>query len=89
MCGTERNGTLIEVYVGNYRAEPLVHHSVAFDGYEHTTACGLTIPCKNIENVKMDVPTDLDSVENICNGCLADTGTDQNDLHPEAGGGSR
>ena len=58
MCGTERNGTLIEVYVGNYRAEPLVHHSVAFDGYEHTTACGLTIPCKNIENVKMDVPTD-------------------------------
>lgn len=68
----QRHGTLIEVTVGNYDAEGLVHHSVAFDGYEHTTACGLTIAAGDpIKNVETDVPADLADVDNICNGCVS------------------
>jgi hypothetical protein len=31
------------------------HHSVEFDGYEHATACGETVDCDDIQQVKMDL----------------------------------
>jgi len=30
------------------------HHSVEFDGYVHTTACGRTVDCDNIHTVELD-----------------------------------
>jgi hypothetical protein len=49
----QATGTAILVEKPNL-ACPFWHHSVEFDGYEHTTACGMTVDCDEINEVLMD-----------------------------------
>ena len=48
------------------------HHSHAFDGYQHTTACDVVLDCVDVDTVELDVPTALeadDVQESLCTTC--------------------
>jgi hypothetical protein len=72
-CDTEwYTGILIEVTVGNYHGDCLIHLSIAFDGYEHKTACGLIISGKKVKGVSRDIPENPQVFEHMCNRCVND-----------------
>ena len=54
MTEREPTGTLILVDEPGRRLT--WHHSVAFDGYQHTTACGREVDCDDIRDVEMEPP---------------------------------
>jgi hypothetical protein len=45
-------GTLIHV---DHGSRETWHHSVAFNGYEHETACGLAVGCGATNEVRMEI----------------------------------
>lgn len=60
-------GTLIRVDHGTRQTW---HHSVAFDGYTHGTACGQAVDCDEFDELRMDLSdwSDFDPQE-CCDEC--------------------
>jgi len=74
-------GTLIHV---DHGPRETWHHSVAFDGYQHETACGQAVDCDEFDELRMDIAEwdDLNS-KHCCDECAGavrslHTGTGQN-----------
>lgn len=65
-------GTLIKVTASFDEDAPEWHHSVEFDGYIHQFACGETTGSVHIDQVLMDIPTNLET-GNTCSECKAAT----------------
>ncbi len=64
----EVKGTLI--LATDRGQSPTWHHSVDFDGDVHTTACGSSIQCSEVEEVELDVSSGvLEDADRVCSTC--------------------
>jgi len=64
MASEQAPGTLIRVDNGR---RDTWHHSVAFDGYRHETACGMAVD--EVGEVEMDLSEWFDREEFRCDEC--------------------
>jgi hypothetical protein len=63
------DGTLIKAASSLDPDAPEWHHSVEFDGYDHTTACGRTIAAgDDVDEVLLEIPDGLET-GNTCPNC--------------------